>query len=59
MKLAAEHEFGIGTKLDNVSEEDKAYILEQLKANFNGECSEVGMYSFVWREWHTEKVIRK
>ena len=44
MKLAAEHVFGIGTKLDNVPEEDKKYIMEQLKANFTGECSEVGMY---------------
>ena len=42
--LAAEHVFGIGTQLDACSEEDKAFILEQLKANFNGECSEVGMY---------------
>lgn len=42
--LAAEHVFGIGTELNGVSEEDKKYILEQLKANFNGECSEVGMY---------------
>ena len=42
--LAAEHVFGVGTNLDGVSEEDKAYIIEQLKANFNGECSEVGMY---------------
>ncbi|MBS5737426.1 MAG: NADH peroxidase [Clostridiales bacterium] len=54
MKLAAEHEFGIGTKLDNVSEEDKAYILEQLKANFNGECSEVGMYLCMARIAHRE-----
>ena len=44
LKLAAEHEFGIGTKLDGVPEEDKKFILDQLKANFNGECSEVGMY---------------
>ena len=48
VKLAAEHEFGIYEKTvaqnDSVSAEDKAYILEQLKANFNGECSEVGMY---------------
>ena len=48
VKLAAEHEFGIYEKTvrDNpdVSAEDKAFILEQLKANFNGECSEVGMY---------------
>ncbi len=42
--LAAEHVFGIGTKLDNCSPEDKEYIMEQLKANFTGECSEVGMY---------------
>ena len=42
--LAAEHVFGIGTQLDGVSEEDKKFILDQLKANFNGECSEVGMY---------------
>ena len=54
MKLAAEHEFGIGTKLDNVSEEDKAYILEQLKANFTGECSEVGMYLCMARIAHRE-----
>jgi len=42
--LAAEHVFGVGMQLDGVSEEDKAFIVEQLKANFNGECSEVGMY---------------
>ena len=48
MKLAAEHEFGIYEKTvannPDISAEDKAYILEQLKANFTGECSEVGMY---------------
>ena len=47
-KLAAEHEFGIYAKTvknnPDVSDADKAYIFEQLKANFNGECSEVGMY---------------
>ena len=42
--LAAEHIFGVGTELNGVSEEDKKFILDQLKANFNGECSEVGMY---------------
>ena len=46
-KLAAEHEFGIYEKTvannPDISAEDKAFILEQLKANFNGECSEVGM----------------
>lgn len=48
LKLAAEHEFGVyeTTVRDNdaISAEDKEYILSQLKANFNGECSEVGMY---------------
>ncbi len=54
MKLAAEHEFGIGAKLDNVSEEDKKYITDQLMANFNGECSEVGMYLCMARIAHRE-----
>ena len=54
MKLAAEHEFGIGAKLDGVPEEDRKYILEQLKANFNGECSEVGMYLCMARIAHRE-----
>ena len=54
MKLAAEHEFGIGTKLDGVPEEDKKFILDQLKANFNGECSEVGMYLCMARIAHRE-----
>ncbi|MBO2527081.1 MAG: reverse rubrerythrin [Clostridiales bacterium] len=52
--LAAEHEFGIGAKLGGVPEEDKKYILEQLKANFNGECSEVGMYLCMARIAHRE-----
>lgn len=47
-KLAAEHEFGVYAKTvknnPDISEEDKKYIFEQLKANFQGECSEVGMY---------------
>ena len=54
MKLAAEHEFGVGAKLDGVPEEDKKYILEQLKANFQGECSEVGMYLCMARIAHRE-----
>ena len=57
-KLAAEHEFGIYEKTvkDNadISAEDKAYILEQLMANFNGECSEVGMYLCMARIAHRE-----
>ena len=48
MKLAAEHEFGIYAKTvknnPDISEEDKKYIFEQLMANFQGECAEVGMY---------------
>ena len=48
LTLAAEHEYGIYDKTvkdnPNISDEDKAYILEQLKANFTGECSEVGLY---------------
>ena len=58
MKLAAEHEFGVYAKTVKnnpaVSEEDKAYILEQLKANFAGECSEVGMYLCMARIAHRE-----
>ena len=57
-KLAAEHEFGIYAKTvknnDSISAEDKAYILEQLKANFTGECSEVGMYLAMARVAHRE-----
>ncbi len=56
--LAAEHEFGVYSKtVENnadISAEDKAYILEQLKANFNGECSEVGMYLCMARIAHRE-----
>ena len=58
MKLAAEHIYGIYDKTvkDNpdVSDEDKAYILEQLKSNFTGECSEVGMYLCMSRIAHRE-----
>ena len=52
--LAAEHQFGIGNELNGVSEEDKKYILDQLRANFNGECSEVGMYLCMARVAHRE-----
>ena len=58
MKLAAEHEFGIyeTTVANNpdISNADKAYIKEQLFANFNGECSEVGMYLCMARIAHRE-----
>ena len=56
--LAAEHVFGLyeATVKNNaaVSEEDKKYIFEQLKANFEGECAEVGMYLCMARVAHRE-----
>ena len=58
LTLAAEHEYGVYAKTvknnPDVSAEDKQYILEQLKANFNGECSEVGMYLCMARIAHRE-----
>ena len=58
LTLAAEHEYGIYDKTvknnPDISAEDKAYILEQLKANFEGECSEVGMYLCMARIAHRE-----
>ena len=57
-KLAAEHEYGVyGKTVKNnpdISEEDKKYIFEQLMANFNGECAEVGMYLCMARIAHRE-----
>ena len=57
-KLAAEHEYGIYAKTvknnPDISEEDKKFIFEQLKANFQGECSEVGMYLCMARIAHRE-----
>ncbi len=57
-KLAAEHEYGVyGKQVKNnpdIPEEDKKYIFEQLMANFNGECSEVGMYLCMARIAHRE-----
>ena len=58
LELAAEHEYGVYDAQvkdnPNISDEDKAYILEQLKANFTGECSEVGMYLCMARIAHRE-----
>ena len=48
MSWATEHEVGIGKK--DVPEE----IIEGLRANFNGECSEVGMYLAMARVAHRE-----
>lgn len=58
LTLAAEHEYGIYAKTvknnPNISEEDKKFIFEQLMANFQGECSEVGMYLCMARIAHRE-----
>lgn len=58
MKLAAEHEYGIYAKTvknnPDISDEDKKYIFDQLMANFQGECSEVGMYLAMARVAHRE-----
>ncbi len=57
-KLAAEHTYGVYDETvknnPDISAEDKQYILEQLKANFDGECSEVGMYLCMARIAHRE-----
>ncbi len=56
--LAAEHEYGVyaSTVKNNpdIPDEDKKYIFDQLMANFNGECSEVGMYLCMARIAHRE-----
>ena len=58
LTLAAEHEYGVYAKTvknnPEISEEDKKYIFDQLKANFEGECSEVGMYLCMARIAHRE-----
>ncbi len=58
LKLAAEHELGIYAKTvknnPDIPEEDKKFIFEQLMANFNGECAEVGMYLCMARIAHRE-----
>ena len=57
-KLAAVHEYGVYAQTvknnPDVSEEDKKYIFDQLMANFQGECSEVGMYLCMARIAHRE-----
>ena len=58
MKLAAEHEYGVYAKTvknnPDITDEDKKFIFDQLKANFDGECSEVGMYLCMARIAHRE-----
>ena len=57
-KLAATHEYGVYAKTVKnnpaISDEDKKYIFDQLMANFNGECAEVGMYLCMARSAHRE-----
>ena len=57
-KLAAEHEYGVyGKTVKNnpdIPEDVKQFIFEQLMANFNGECAEVGMYLCMARIAHRE-----
>lgn len=58
LALAAEHEYGLyaATVKNNpeISSDDKKFIFEQLKANFDGECAEVGMYLCMARIAHRE-----
>jgi len=58
LTLAAEHEYGVYAKTvkDNpdIDAETKQYIFDQLKSNFVGECSEVGMYLCMARIAHRE-----
>ena len=58
LQLASEHEFGIYEKTvknnPEIPEQDKKFIFEQLMANFQGECSEVGMYLCMARVAHRE-----
>ena len=58
LTLAAEHEYGVYAKTvknnPDISNDDKQYIFDQLVANFNGECSEVGMYLAMARVAHRE-----
>ena len=57
-KLAAVHEYGVYAQTvknnPDISAEDKKYIFDQLMANFQGECSEVGMYLCMARIAHRE-----
>lgn len=52
---AAEHVVGVGKQFGaDVPEDVKAEIISGLKANFEGECSEVGMYLAMARVAHRE-----
>ena len=55
MTWAAEHVVGVGKSFgEDVPEEVREQIIEGLRANFQGECSEVGMYLAMARVAHRE-----
>ena len=55
MAWAAEHVVGVGKQFGaDVPEDVKAEIIAGLKANFEGECTEVGMYLAMARVAHRE-----
>ena len=52
---AAEHVVGVGKVFgEDVPEEVRKEIIDGLRANFEGECSEVGMYLAMARVAHRE-----
>ena len=52
---AAEHVVGVGKAFgEDVPEEVRSEIIEGLRSNFQGECSEVGMYLAMARVAHRE-----
>lgn len=52
---AAEHVIGVGKEFpDSIPQEVRDEIIAGLKANFEGECSEVGMYLAMGRAAHRE-----
>jgi len=55
MSWAAEHVVGVGKAFgEDVPEEVRKEILDGLNENFNGECTEVGMYLAMARVAHRE-----
>ena len=55
MNWAAEHVVGVGKQFGaDVPEEVRNEIIEGLRANFQGECTEVGMYLAMARVAHRE-----
>ena len=55
MSWAAEHVVGVGKQFGaDVPEEVRNEIIEGLRANFQGECTEVGMYLAMARVAHRE-----